>query len=175
MPTRFSLGLTLRGANGRTRPLTLDMGIFTGVDAGAEYLEAVTAAGQITGALDAVTDAIIAERRIQSVELLSTAVPAAADLFENAMVNVHSLDENDPDALAHIAQIYIPAPVIGVFQTATGPGRDIVDVNDADLTQYVQQLEQHALISDGETIQVSLGVGGMVDGRRVVRKVRLGR
>jgi hypothetical protein len=84
------------------------------------------------------------------------------------------LDEDDPTAVEHVSQIFIPAPVIGIFSAPTGALRDVVDVTDADLTQYVQQLSQHAYVSDGETIQTASGDDGMLNGRRVIRKVRLG-
>lgn len=169
--TRFVGHAILRGLNNRTLRKTYDLGDFTGATA---YADASNAMTQITGALEAVTDATLAEWGLTSVED-SSAAAGAGDLFENAMVNVYSLDEDDATAVEHVSQIYIPAASIDIFSAATGELRDIVDITDAALTQYVQQLAQHGYISDGETIQVGSGDDGMLNGKRVIKKVRLGR
>jgi len=173
MTSRWQGKIKLKGLNGKTLSKTYDLGEFTGADFGAEALLAQSALGQISGALGDVTQAEIAEESLSNV--VPYTVGGLGDLFENAMVNVWTLDEDDPTALEHISQIYIPAPVDSIFQTPSGPGHDIVDVTNATLEQYVEQVADHAFVSDGETIQQGSGVDGMIDGRRVVRKVRLGR
>jgi len=175
MATRFLGGWKLRGANGKTVFKSIDLGVITDTPAAAEYGEAVNRMGLLRTALEAVTDAVVAEERIASLAVLSAATPAEGDLFENALVNVWTLNTEDANAIEHISQIYIPAPTIGLFQTATGPGRDVVDTADADLTSWVAALAANAEVSDGETIQTGTGTNGMSDGRRVVKKVRLGK
>jgi len=174
MPTRFLAGWKLRGSNGKTTFKNIDLGVISDTTAAAEYGQAVAAMAALRTAFDAVTDAVIAEERIASVEALSAATPADADLFQNAMVNVWSLNTEDANAVEHLAQTYIPAPVIGVFVSPTGSGRDVVDITDADLTAWIAALAANAEISDGETIQTGTGDDGMADGRRVIKKVKLG-
>lgn len=166
--------VVLRGLNDKTLRKVYDMGDFTQVAPGDRYVAAQSALSQIVGALENVCDAGIVETGLTSVET-SPAEVGAGDLFENGMVNVWSLDEDDPTAVQHIAQVYIPAASGGIFQATTGLQRDVIDVNDAALQQYIDQLAQHAYISDGETIQTAVGVAGMIDGKRVIRKARLGR
>lgn len=159
----------LRGADNRESRLEYNMGEFTEATPGAEYEAAVAALGQITGALEAVTDAVL----VQSGVVQATPKAGgngAGDLFEKALVNVWAVNESDPLDVEARSQIYIPAPSIGIFMGATGPSRNRVDVADADLIQYVQQLAQHALISDGETIQTTSGSNGMDTGKRITRK-----
>jgi hypothetical protein len=174
MATRFIAGWKLRGANGKTTVKNIDLGVISDTTAAAEYGQAVAAMATLRAAFAAVTDAVIAEERIASMEVLSAATPAEGDLFQNAMINVWSLNTEDANAVEHLAQVYIPAPVIGVFSAATGSGRDVVDITDADLTAWIAALAADAEISDGETIQTGTGDDGMADGRRVVKKVRLG-
>lgn len=162
----------LRGADNREVTLRFNMGEFAGADAGAEYEAAVSALGQITGALENVTEAVL----VQSGVIQATPVlggNGAGDLFEKALVNVWAVNIQDALDVEARAQIYIPAPVIGVFQTATGPGRNIVDVTDAALQQYVQQLSEHALISDGETINLLSGTAGIDSGKRISRPFKV--
>jgi hypothetical protein len=170
----FQAYVVLKGLNGRTLRKVYDLGEFNDLDPGDQYNGAHGAYTQIVGALDTVTDGVIVGSGIISAILDDAGLPGAGDLFENAMVNVYTLDEDDPTAVEHVSQIFIPAPVIGIFSAPTGALRDVVDVTDADLTQYVQQLSQHAYVSDGETIQTASGDDGMLNGRRVIRKVRLG-
>lgn len=169
MPTKFDGYAVLKGADDRTQRMIFHMGTFTDISAGAEFLLAKSALDDITGALEAVTDAELIQTGVVEVGAVASTA-GAGDLFEKALVNVWAINEEDPEDVEAKAQIYIPAPTIGIFQTATGPGRNRVDVSDAALQQYVQQLAQHALISDGETIQEGSGVAGMDSGRRVVRK-----
>lgn len=175
MPSKWQASAVLKGLNGRTVPVRWDLGEFTGADFGAEALAAQSAMNQLVGSLDDVTNAPVIGTRLTQVDDSGAGFPGDGDLFKAAMVNVYTLDEDDPTAVEHISQVYIPAPVDGIFVAASGPLLDVVDITDADLTQYIQQVAQHAFISDGETIQTASGDDGMIDGRRVIRKVRLGR
>lgn len=170
MASVWKLSLVLKGLNDRTIPKEYDLGEFDGVSLEVEFGEANNAAVQIVGALSAITEATIVKQTLSYVMVDDAGLAGGGDVTEYALLNVWTLDEDDPTAVDHIAQHYVPAPAIGIFEGTTGKDRDRVDRSDADLTQYVQQVSQHAFISDGETIQTALGVGGMDSGKRVVRK-----
>lgn len=174
MATRFLAGWKLRGANGKTLFKSVDLGVITDTTPEAEYGQAVAAMAALRTAFDAVTDAVIAEERIASINVISASTPASADLFENGLVNLWTLNTEDANAVEHTSPYYIPAASIGIFQTATGPGRDIIDMADTDLVAFVAALASYAEISDGETVQTGSGTSGMANGKRVVKKVRLG-
>lgn len=86
------------------------------------------------------------------------AFPANADNSIKARLSWRKQD-------ARPATFDIPAPVVGIFQAATGPGNNIVDMTDADLLAYAAIFYStgQAFISDGE----SLVVGSGLDGQRV--------
>ena len=170
MPSFWKLNITLKGLNDRTVNKEYDLGEFDGVSLEVEFGEANNAAVQIAGALSAVTDATIVRQTLSYQMVDDAGLAGGGDVTEYALLNVWTLDTDDPTAVDHISQHYIPAPTIGIFEGPTGKDRDRIDRSDVDLTQYVQQVEQHAFISDGETIQTALGVGGMDSGKRIVRK-----
>lgn len=174
MATRFLAGWKLRGANGRTLFKSVDLGVITDTTPEAEYGQAVAAMAALRPLFAAVTDAVIAEERIASIAVLDGSTPASGDLFENAMVNLWTLNTEDANAVEHTSPYYIPAASISIFQTATGPGRDIVDLADADLVAWVAAMATYVEISDGETVQTGSGTDGMANGKRVVKKVKLG-
>lgn len=171
MPTKFTATIGLRGTNGKVSNLNYDLGTFTEADAGADFIAAQSALTQIVGALEDVTDAAVAFSALHSVQSQSGTVPAAADVFEKASVVCYL---NDPSTEAEkTTNINIPAPVIGIFQGASGSDRDKIDKADADLVQFIQQISQHAFVSDGEQIDTTV-TDGIKGGRRVVTRVKLG-
>lgn len=164
---RFYGKVTLRGANGKTSTLTYDFGNFAeGTDA-LDFAAAQNALTQVTGALANVTDAEIAKVTLSTDTVESSVVPASGDIFELAQLTLALT------TAGKYASAKVPAPVIGIFSGATGDLRDVIDINDAALVQYVQQLEQHTDVSDGETIDATIGSNGLVRGHRVVRAARL--
>jgi hypothetical protein len=157
----------MKGANGKIVNKVFDLGDFTSGTPAGDYGLAENAATQIAGALAAVTDATLSQVTLTG--LVSTDAGAGAgDVFENAMINTF-LDA----AGEKVTQIYVPAPLQGIFLAAAGVNRDVVDTGDADLIQYIQQLSQHAFVSDGEQIDVTVN-SGMKNGVRVVRNLKLG-
>lgn len=170
MASRYKFSVTVKAANGRTVSKIYDLGEFSDVSLEVEFGLANNAAVQIAGALADVTEATIVKQALTYEMVDDPALAGAGDVTEYALLNVWTLDEDDPTALEHTAQHYIPAPVIGVFVGATGADRDRIDRADTDLVQYVQQVAQHAFISDGETIQTASGLNGMDNGKRIVRK-----
>lgn len=170
MASIWKLSVVLKALNDRTVSKDFDLGEFDGVTLEEEFGEANNAAVQIVGALEDVTEATVVKQTLTYFMVDNPAAAGAGDVTEYALLNVWTLDEDDPTAVEHVSQHYIPAPVIGIFEGATGKDRDRIDRDDADLAQYVQQVAQHAFISDGETIQESSGVNGMDSGKRITRK-----
>lgn len=169
--TYFTATIGLRGSNGKVVPMNFDLGEFTGISLN-DFPDALDALNQIRGALVDITSANIAYVRLHHEVEADSTEPANADVFETAMVNVHIAPAGEAEKLT---QIYIPAPVIGIFEGTTGNDRDIVDRDDSDLQQYIQQLAQHSFVSDGEQIQTAVGAGGIKNGRRVIKPHKLGR
>lgn len=170
MPSKYQGTVWLKGLNDRVVSKVYDLGEFDGASLEVEFGEANNAFVQIVGGLEAVTEATIIKQTLTYV-IDENADAGAGDVTEYALLNVWTLDVDDPTAIEHVSQHYIPAPVIGIFAGATGKDRDRIDRTDADLAQYVQQVAEHAFISDGETIQYpGSGVNGMDSGKRITRK-----
>lgn len=173
MSGSFFGSVVLRGANAKTSTLKFELGTtadFGGLSDEADFGSAQNALNQIVGALDAVTDAVIATKNIIFVDGddLDSAIPTSGDVFERAAV-VTFLEEI-PDVPQKYHTLNIPAPVIGLFMAANGELRDKVDPSDADLQQYIQQVAQHAFVSDHEQIDDTKSNMGILSGRRVVSR-----
>lgn len=166
--TIFTATVTLVGANNKEVKRYFDLGDFTEGTPAADYAAADNALTQIVGALDTITDAAVRRATLTAVHTEDLVTAGGGDVFENAMINVF-LDA----AGEKVGQLYVPAPVIGIFLAATGKNRDVLDTADADLIQYVQQIEQHAYISDGEQVDVTVN-NGIDSGVRTVRSLKLG-
>ena len=118
--TAFTYTITLRGTDNEKSSITYDLGDFTGADAGADFLAALGAANQIRGALVDITDANVAEEAVRHVISSDNQLPAAADVYEEALLTVHLAD---PAEAEKVALLRVPAPSIGVFVAATGADR----------------------------------------------------
>lgn len=158
LPNAFYGRISLIGTNGDKVPLTFLLGKV--VSGTFEYTQAVNALNQIRSGLAAVTNANIALTAIEATFSVDETLPESppADLTKAAVVNVLTIDANGD---ADKATIYIPAPSDGIFIGTTGEALDQLDTQDADLINYVQQIAQHAFISDGEQIDTSQGYDGM--------------
>lgn len=165
--TVFTGTIHLKGQNGKTVKRYIDLGDFSEGTPAADYSAADSAINQIAGALAAVTDATISLVTLTGV-VSESAAAGAGDVFENAMMNLFL----DP-AGEKKTQWYAPAPSIGIFLATDGKNRDVVDTADADVIQLVQQLSQHAFVSDGEQVDTTIN-NGIESGIRVVRKMKLG-
>jgi hypothetical protein len=162
MATEGFMGyIGVRGANGQVSVMAFDMDV-TGVLLADKFANAVGGLNNIAVALDEVTDGEIAYQRIAYVAGGSSN-NGAGDVFEKAAVSV---DLGGGKA----ATIFVPAPAIGIFNSATGPGRDQVDVDDADLMNYVETLGNNVFVSDGEKIADFTPLSG----RRVIVRRKLG-
>jgi len=163
----FTATVSIKGANGKESKKYFDLGDFASGTPAGDYALAENAITQITGAMDPVVEGTISKVTLTGV-VSESAAPGAGDVFENAMINVYLDPAGDK-----VSQVYLPAPDISIFLAATGTNRDVVDTGDANLIQYIQQVSQHAFISDGEQIDVTVG-NGMKNGVRTVRNLKLG-
>lgn len=122
-----------------------------------DFVTAAGVANQIRGALVAITGAFIRKETLS--ETLSEdnqLAPAGVDCQDRLRVSCHL---NAPTELEKLHTLTIPAPVAGILD-ASG---EEADLTNAALQQYVQQISQHALVSDGESIDTSTGTAGMKD------------
>lgn len=135
----------------------------------ATYADADVARAALVAALGAITESSVNDSGVtETIELFAG---GAGELHVQALINVWAEDpENAEDVLA-ISQIFVPAPVAGIFVGATGNDALIVDRNDAALQTYVDALALYTLISDMEVIDTGAGINGMKNGRRVNRKL----
>jgi hypothetical protein len=172
MPNTYYGSIGLRGYDGRISTIQYDLGTFAGADPGQNHEDAQDALNQIRGALVDITAADLAfvrlTERVQEFDTIPTNEDAR--VHEVAAVVCHL---NAAGTVGKYVTLYVPAPVDGVFLGDEGDGetKNIVDVNDADLQQYIQQVAQHARVSDGEQINTSTGAGGIRSGRRITRRI----
>lgn len=132
----------------------------------ADADEGATQSATILGLLNTVTDAAIKgysllERFVENALVL----PAAVEVENRAVITARIFGEPGKSAT-----IVIPAPSIGIFQSPTGSGRNIVDTADADLLAYLgiwQETGGIATISDGEELA---NASVIVAGKRTHRK-----
>lgn len=164
----FTGTISFKGQNGKVVKRFIDLGDFSTGTPGGDYAAAEAAITQIAGAVAAVTDATLSSVTLTGIVSEDSAV-GGGDVFENAMLNLFL----DP-AGEKKTQWYVPAPSIGAFLATEGKNRDVVDTNDADVIQLVQQLSQHAYLSDGEQVDTTVN-NGIENGVRVVRNLKLGK
>jgi hypothetical protein len=116
----------------------------------ATYADAVTATNTLLPLLEAVTDAVIKGYSIIENFVEGTLVlPAGTVEVENRAMVVCQINANP----LKTATVVIPAATIGLFQSNTGAGHNIIDVTDADLLAYLdiwQVSGALAKLSDGE-------------------------
>jgi hypothetical protein len=139
----------------------------------ADIATAVTDAGTIVTALNAITDAVITGYTVgQAYEEDSAFLAAEGVQIEN----VASISARIDAAEEKWATLRIPAPNIGIFQAATGSKSNVVDPADAALVTYLNLFVETTgicTLSDGENL-LSPGTAGNVDGKRIHRASRKG-
>lgn len=110
---------------------------------------AVIDTATIISALGAVTASTIISYRIQDVFYEGSVVYPAAGVKNSDKASVTVILATGGGKKANFK---IPAPVIGIFSSATGPKADEVDIEDADLNTYhnIFQADGECFISDGE-------------------------
>lgn len=161
-----------RGLDGRVTRKTYRLKTTVADPIDEQFAEAEAGNSAISSALLAITNATVQDTGVTYVVEAYNA--GAGDLSEQALVNVWAEDlENPLDVLA-ISQIFIPAPVVGIFLGASGSNYNKVDPTDAALQTFIDALSTYAYISDMETIDTGTAVNGIENGRRVTRKIPAG-
>lgn len=158
--TGFEASFALYDTGGNHSILTYEL-------RGATYADAKINADAIAIALAAVTDAVIGGFRLAEVyEEAVFAYPAGGIEIENKA----SLTTLLAGVGAGKANLKVPAPVDGMFQEATGPGYNIVDIVDADLVTYTNLFKAagECYISDGQDMD------SLIAGKRVHAKSNRG-
>ena len=133
--------------------------------AGTTAATAATNGATIRTRLATVTDAVvrsysILERFVED----ALALPANIEIENRALVVARV--SGDPTKTANVV---IPAPNIGIFQGATGSGRNIVDTADSNLLTYLGTFQNTgglATLSDGEMLD---DTNVIVSGKRTHR------
>jgi LPS O-antigen subunit length determinant protein (WzzB/FepE family) len=147
MPYLVTISLQGHSASDKTT-LNLDIG------EPADHLAAQSAVTQIVGALDDVTKATI--RKVMLTEIISEdgtrPVDTSADTFEECAIATYLNDALDQEKLHTVR---IPAPIDAMFLNDA----QTLDTANALVIQYVQQLSQHAFVSDGEQINDAIDDG----------------
>ena len=147
----YTYRIELQGATNNNR---------TSLSFGINEIDFVTASGvanQIRGALVDVTDAFVRKEVLS--ETLSEdnqLAPAGTDVQDRLRVACHL---NAPTETEKLWTATIPAPASAIMDASGEEG----DLSNGLLQQYILQLSEHALVSDGESIDVSTETAGMKD------------
>jgi len=161
-----------RGLDGRVTRKTYKLQTTVGDTIEEQFTEAVAGNDSITTALGAITNATIQDTGVSYV--IEAYNPGQGDLTEQALVNVWAVDPDNPLDVLSISQVFVPAPVVGIFLGASGSNYNKVDPTDAALQTFIDALAANAFISDLEVIDVGTAVNGIENGRRVTRKLPAG-
>lgn len=157
MAFNWTLRIGLRDEQGLTTTLTFDLGTTAAAAPDAEFLAKYNSAIDIDADLQALTTANIYkfELSVRDDGEEDGSLPAEAEIAEEAAVAVHLAADPLPRKLHYLR---IPAPIDGIF-LADGV---TVDTGNALLQAYVAELESEGvLVSDGESIIVARGDGGL--------------
>lgn len=161
--TRFTGYAIFKGQGKRKHRKPYDLGDFNGLDAGQDFIAALSALAQIVNAEAVITESTIIETGLNHVATTATAANTG-DVFNKGLLVVRIPSAENPQKTANL---YIPAVAPDVMVGLTDGDFDVMDTANADLIDYVNQMSQHAFVSDGE--QIDTGVNnGMVSGRRIV-------
>lgn len=121
--------------------------------------QAQAAANDIIDQLDAASDAVIADKRLSYVMGASPSLAAAGvDVFDEALVLVHTGTAGN---MPKLAALRIPAPV-AVFES----DGETLDIRNNEVENYVTAIANNAFVSDGERINLALGVNGVDSGHK---------
>jgi hypothetical protein len=136
------LQLDLADSSGLTVKRTYEYVAGTTVD------DATTGLAAVLATVNALTDDVIVAYRLTEVFVEDTIVlPAAGVQSENQLIITAKID-GDP---LESGTLTMPAPVIGAFVSATGPGSNIGDTSDALITNFT------GLFADGGQFTFSDG------------------
>lgn len=79
------------------------------------------------------------------------------DIKEEAVIRVDITPDNEPQKATLVR---VPAPVDDIFVATVGENRNVLDVTNADVIEFVTALRAHALVSDGEEIKADNPLSG---------------
>lgn len=117
----------------------------------ATYADAAAAAAGMIPLLNALTTAVIAQYRVYQVfeESAFALPPSGVQVEDNASLTFLLAGLGNKKA-----NVNIPAPVPGIFVGTSGPTANVVDINDAAITAFVDQFigAGDFRISDGEAV-----------------------
>lgn len=143
--------VTLRGTqDGILTTLKFDLGDFDPV----VWVDVANAYDQIRGALVDITDAFIVKETTTVLISEDNQVPADANVTDELVIAVHL---NAPDEGQKLATLRVPAPIDAVWEQ----GGVVLDKTNALVQQFVQQVSQHAFVSDGEQVNTNSGTAGI--------------
>ena len=144
--------ITLRGHGARDKT-TLNFQLDTAAAPLADHTAARNAANQIRGALVDITDAFVVQEKVTDLFFEDNQRPPDnVDVYEEAAISCYL---NPPTEAEKLHTLRIPAPIDALFLT----DGETVDVTNALLIQYVQQVAQHAFVSDEEQIDTTADNG----------------
>ena len=165
--TEFTGVVGYRGANGKVSRKEWDLGDFSTGSPGGDFDAALSALDQVATAFLVTTDAIQAYKQLTHKYGVDATIPSSGDVFEQAVLSVGLVG-------GKVGLVTIPAPEIDIFMTVTGPGRDIVDISNGAVQTLMTELEQHVLLSDGDSIDPAVGLNGLIKGIRRANQFRGG-
>lgn len=152
----FQLNVTLADSGDNPAVLTYNM-------RAATYAAAVTDAAIIIAALEAVTDSVVEGYSLREKYLENALVlPTGVSNWIKASISIAL------STAGKRANLQIPGPNSGVFVSATGEGRDVVDMGDAAVGAYIDLFKAagQATISDDEDANaITNGSGKRVSSR----------
>jgi len=157
----FALNIQLIDGGANTANMSFDL-------RSADYATAVTDSAAIIAALNPITEAVIRQYSIVEKFVEDTlSLPAGTVHVEDRALMTLQLTSSPLKTVNHI----VPAPVVGVFQGASGQALNVVDVNDVDLRTYIAifHADGEATISDEEDVALN-PTGGILRGVRAHRK-----
>lgn len=162
----YFANITLVDSGGNKSTMRYDL---SSVDLTTAAVDAATLASR----LGAITDAVVLSYSVgEKFEEDTTFYAAAGVHVEDVALLSCKID--DPEI--KYVSLRVPAPVVGIFQQATGPNSNLVDPTDADLQTYLGSFATTggiATVSDGETLE-DPSVSGNVTGKRIHRGSRKG-
>lgn len=121
---------------------------------------AQSAATQIREALVEVTDAVVSKESLSYLMGSSDSLPGGGvDCMDEAVIMVHL---NDPGDLPKLHALRVPAPDSGLWLS----DGETLNITNPDVASYVEQISQHAFISDGEQINLASGTAGIDSGHK---------
>ena len=133
----------------------------------ADYASARAAANSIRGSLVDITNAFITKEQVTEVFFEDNQRPADnVDVFEEAALVCYL---NAPDEAEKLHVLRVPAPIDAMFLV----DGETVNQSNALVLQFIQQVGDHAYVSDGEQIDYSAGNnGGLKKGYKRTRAKR---